>query len=192
MNITLSWDLFIIVFFATVMAYSFIIGKTQSLKIIIASYISVVATQGIGNVLYRLTGSSQAILEVMGLSLNITILSMTKIILFIIFIILIAIRSGVHVEYERDTGSLMSAVYTGLFGFFTAGLIVSTILTYATGNAILDSNIITSAALTEMMETSPLMQLMILNQDLWFTLPALLFVGIGFIKGGANIDDEEE
>lgn len=182
MNVTLSWDLFIIVFFATVTAYSFIIGKTQSVKIIIAAYIAILATQGLGNILYRLTGESQAVLDVMGVNVNITILSSTKIFFFITFIILIAIRSGIEISYAKETSSLMNMIYTGLFGFFTAGLIVSTILTYATGNPILDTTIANAPELTEAISQSQLMQIMVYNQDLWFTLPALLLVGIGFMK----------
>jgi hypothetical protein len=36
MNLTLSWDLFIIVFFALVVTYSFIIGRKESMKIIVS------------------------------------------------------------------------------------------------------------------------------------------------------------
>ena len=62
-NLTLSWDLFIVVFFAIIVSYSFIIVQHQSMKVIIASYIGIIATQGIGNVLARLMGGdSQAIL----------------------------------------------------------------------------------------------------------------------------------
>lgn len=182
MSITLSWDLFIIVFFATVMAYSFIIGKTQSVKVVIASYIAILATQGIGNILLRLTGSTSSMLSTIGLGIDTSVISIAKIILFIAFIILLSVRSGIHVAYEREGSSLMNLVYTALFGFFTAGLIVSTILTYATGRGILEAGTVPSPQLSAALEASPLMQIMILNQDLWFTLPALLLVGVGFIK----------
>ena len=49
MEINLSWDLFVIVFFAVIIAYSFIIGRNQTLKVIIASYIAILASDGIGN-----------------------------------------------------------------------------------------------------------------------------------------------
>ncbi len=183
MNLTLSWDLFIIVFFATVMAYSFIIGKTQSVQIVIASYIAILATQGIGNILLRITGESAPILGMMGIGMSVQVLSIMKIILFIFFIIMLSVRSGIHVSYEREGSSIMNIVYTSLFGFFSAGLMVSTVLTYATGRGILDtSSIASSADVAEKLAGSPLMQIMILNQDLWFTLPALMLVGVGFIK----------
>lgn len=182
MTVTLSWDLFIIVFFAIVMAYSFIIGKHQSVKVIIAAYISIIATQGVGNALFRLLNQTPAFLSVLGVTFNFTILSAIKIFLFAAFIITLAIRSGIHVTYTKESGSLLSALYTGLFGFTTAGLIVSTILTYVAGNSIMDPNIALSPAVAPIAAVSPLMQIMVLNQDLWFALPALLIIVVGFVS----------
>ncbi len=179
MSLTLSWDLFVVVFFAIITSYSFIIGKNQAMKVIIATYISIIATQGIGNVIVRLTGESTALMQVMGVAFNFTVLSVVKIFLFALFIILFAIRSGIDVTYTRETGTTLNVVFTALFGFATAGLIVSTILTYATTNGIIDAGL-TSAAAQPILQGSALMQLMILNQDIWFTLPAFLIIAAGF------------
>jgi hypothetical protein len=48
-NLRLSWDLFIIVFFGVIIAYSFIIGRNQTLKIIIATYMAILTADGLGN-----------------------------------------------------------------------------------------------------------------------------------------------
>ena len=181
LSLTLSWDLFIVVFFAIVMSYSFIIGKDQSMKVIIASYIAIIATQGIGNVLFRLIGDQGDVLRSVGIPVDITLVSLAKIFLFAVCIIIFVTRSGIEVTHEKDTGSILSIVYTGLFGFSTAGLIVSTILTYAGGTGILDSALVTSSVLTPLVAGSALMQLLILNQDIWFTLPAFLIIAVGLI-----------
>jgi hypothetical protein len=141
MQLSLSWDLFIVVFFAIVMSYSFIIGKQQSMKIIIASYISIIAVQGIGNVLMRVVHNSGMTLESLGIPVDVTMIALAKIFIFAICIIVFVLRSGIDVSYDKDAGSVLSIVYTGLFGFSTAGLVVSTILTYASGSGILDSTI---------------------------------------------------
>jgi hypothetical protein len=181
-NLTLSWDLFIVVFFAIIMSYSFIIGQHQSMKVIIASYIGIIATQGIGNVLARLMGGdSQAILASVGIPFDITLIALAKIFLFAICIIIFVIRSGIEVTFDKEAGTILSIVYTGLFGFSTAGLIVSTILTYAAGGGILDSSIVASSTIAAIAKGSQLMQLMILNQDIWFTLPAFLIIATGLV-----------
>ena len=68
MTVTPTWDLFIIVFFGLVITYSFIIGKHEAVKIIISTYISILAVEGIGNVIERLTGDSRPLLSVLGLN----------------------------------------------------------------------------------------------------------------------------
>ncbi len=181
MQLSLSWDLFIVVFFAIVMSYSFIIGKQKSMKIIVAAYISVIAVQGIGNVLARVLMNSGMTMESMGIPIDVTMIALAKIFLFALCIIVFVLRSGIDVSYDKDAGSILSMVYTGLFGFSTAGLVVSTILTYAAGSGILDSTLAAHGTIVPLAAGSTLMQLMILNQDLWYTLPAFLIIALGFL-----------
>ncbi len=180
-TLTLSWDLFIVVFFAIVMSYSFIIGQHQSMKVIIAAYIGIIATQGIGNVLFRLMGDSAGMLSSIGIPLDVTMIALAKIFLFAVCIIIFVIRSGIEVSFDKEAGTVLGITYTGLFGFATAGLIVSTIITYAAGGGILDSSVVASSAIATMAKGSVLMQLMILNQDIWFTLPAFLIIATGLV-----------
>jgi hypothetical protein len=180
LNITLSWDLFIIVFFATVMTFSFIMGKLETVKIVICTYIAILASQGIGNVLVRITGESSSVLQTMGLSADIAVLSIAKIAIFVILLITLMIKSGIDVHYESDVNFLVRAAYTILFGFSIAGLIVSTILSYASGRGILDTEL--PSVIAGIAGKSTLMQIMILNQDLWFALPALLLIGVGVMR----------
>src|SRR3990167_7087198 len=85
MDLTLSWDLFISFFFAVVTAYSFIIGKHQTLTILIAVYIAILATQGLGNIFVKFSGESEPvfrIFKVLGVDLNISTISIAKLVLF--------------------------------------------------------------------------------------------------------------
>ncbi len=180
MSITLSWDLFIILFFAIVTVYSFIIGKNRSMKVIMAAYIAIIATQGIGNVLVRLTGNAPALMQVVGVAFNVTILAVIKIFLFALFIILFAIKSGIEVTDNRENGSTLSIIFTALFGFSTAGLIVSTILGYATMSGDATAAHALAQSVNPVLEQSVLMQVLIVNHDIWFTLPAFLILAAGF------------
>ncbi len=179
MSLTLSWDLFIIVFVAIVVTYSFIIGKNQAMKVIIATYISIIATQGISDLLVRLGGDSATLMSVSGMEFNVTTMSVAKIFMFALFIIMFMIRSGIEVSYAKQAGSVIGMLFTGLFGIATAGLIVSTILTYATVNGTVGGAAL--AGMQSMLNDSTLMQVMILNRELWFTFPALLIIGAGFV-----------
>ena len=185
MDLTLSWDLFIAFFFAVVTAYSFIIGKHQTLKILIAVYIAILATQGIGNVLLRFSGQTAPayqMMQVLGVSLNVNMLSSIKLILFMLVVICIALKGGFSVEYGKSHSSLVALLATGLFGLSTAGIIVTTLLTFVAGAPLLDPALGSREILVPLMQTSRLVQAMVLNQDLWFSLPALLLVGFGLVK----------
>ena len=185
MDVTLSWDLFIIFFFAVVTAYSFIIGKHGTLKILVAVYIAILATQGIGNILVRFSGESEPvyrILMVMGVTLNVSSLSVTKLVLFMFTIIAVALKGGFHVEYGRSHSSLLAIIATGLFGYSTAGLILVALLTFIAGAPLLDPTLASREMLQPLLQGSTLVRVMVLNQDLWFSLPALLLIGFGLVK----------
>ncbi len=181
MDITLSWDLFVIVFFALVITYSFIIGKHESVKIIIASYIAIVSVQGIGNLLARFSGDSQPMFQMLGITVDITLLATTKLVLFVGAIIFLAVRGSFEVEFRREPGGALNSVLTGVFGFSTAGLLLSTLLTYVADVPLLSKNIADSATIATIVKQSHLMSTMVNYQDIWFALPALLILGTGFI-----------
>jgi hypothetical protein len=145
MNVTLTWDLFIIVFFAMVMAYSYIIGRHQAAKIIFASYIAIIAVQGLGN-------------------------------------ILMALRSGMTVNYTKRDYGPVNVVMTGVFGFLTAGLLISTLVTYLTESLLLNVTLAEAVLVSPIIQQSSLMQSMIIYQDLWFSMPAIAILVAGLFS----------
>ena len=183
MNLTLSWDLFIIVFFALVITYSFIIGKKESLKIILSSYIAIVAVQGLGNFGERVLGFSetQSVLSGVGIPLDTTAISIIKLVIFITVVVFLAVRAGLHVDHAHDGGAFVNVGMTALCGFATAGLLLATLLTFIAGAPLLDMHVTTTPALAAVLSKSTLMTIMIENLDLWFTLPAAVLIGGGFI-----------
>ena len=182
MSITLSWDLFVIVFFAVVITYSLIIGKHESVKIIISTYIAIVAAQGLGNLMERASGGSAPLFDMVGITVNISLFSTTKLILFILTIVFLAVRGGFEIDYNKDGGSLIDTVITAVFGFVTAGLMLSTLITFVADVPLLDNSIMQNDTIASLMKDNKLMAAMIINQDLWFTLPALILIAIGFMN----------
>ncbi len=182
MNLTLSWDLFIIVFFALVITYTFIIGKREAVKIIVACYMAIVAVQGLSNVLTRLIGEQQGAFDVLGFSINFPVLSVVKMVLFISIVVSLAVRSGFDIQYADNMGSLVNIGVTAALGFGSALLIISTVIAYMSQSAILDMHLTTSATLSPIVQQSKLLPILLQNQDLWFALPALLLIGVGLLN----------
>lgn len=181
MYVTLTWDLLVIVFFAIVVAYSFIVGKDESVKIVIAAYIASVAVQAIGNGLIALSGSTQTLAEMLGYEMNMNVISTIKIVLFVTLIIFLAIRGGFEMVYAKELEGIWQTVLTGAFGFATAGLLLSTLLTYIAAKPILDTQIVTSPSLSPLLLQSRLVQMMVQYQDIWFALPAFLLLTVGIL-----------
>jgi hypothetical protein len=180
MNLTLSWDLFVIVFAALIVAYTFIIGRGESIKIIIASYIGIIAVQGIASALERLNAQLGSIVSYLGIPAGQSwILVVGKLVLFIAIVILLTIRSGIEVRYDKEPNAVIGIVLTLLFGIATAGLLITTILTYVTGVPLLEMNLSTVQALGPVIQQSQIMQLLIQNQDVCFTLPAVVLAVMG-------------
>lgn len=182
MEISLTWDLLVIVFFAVIVAYSFIVGKDESVKIIIASYISIVAVQAIGNLLEMLSGQSQTVTEMLGFGLDMNLISTIKLVLFVAMIIGIAIKGGFEMEYAKDLTGAWDPVVTAAFGFATSGLLLSALLTYVAAKPLLDDTLPQAPLLQPLLYNSTLVQIMVDYQNVWFALPALLLLAVGFLN----------
>ncbi len=178
--LSLSWDLFIVVFFAIAMSYVFIVGIDMAVKVIIACYVSVIATEGTVAVLFKLTEGSDELLTSVGIPSDPTLIALGKIFLFSLFAVIFLVRSGVEISYGKDTGSILNIVYTALFGFAVSGMLASTVLTYAAGSGLLSGALSLQAASPELLDAT-LLQLMIVNQYIWYTLPAFLIIITGLL-----------
>lgn len=179
MNLTLSWDLFVIVFAALIVTYTFIIGRSESTKIIIASYIAIIAVQGISSAVERLNVQLGSLVSMLGLPMESWIFVVVKLVMFVGIVVFLTIRSGIEVRYSREPNQIIGVVLTLVFGASTAALLLTTILTYITGVPLLEMNLATVQALGPVVQQSQLMQLLISNQDVCFTLPAVVLAVVG-------------
>ncbi len=154
-------------------------GKDESVKIVIATYIATIAVQGVGNLLAMAGKASPQLLGFLGYSLDMNIVSTIKILIFVTLVIVLAIRGGFVLAYDQEMEGIWETMLTGAFGFATAGLLLSTLLTYIAARPILDTQIADSPSLAPLLLQSRLVQIMVLYQDLWFSIPAFLLLAIG-------------
>ena len=184
MQVTLSWDLLIILFVALVVAYSFIVGKDASVKIIVATYIAVVAVQALGNVAQLVLGASTA--SMVGLSLTPQALAIGKLVAFAAAVVFIAVKGGITVETGDGFGTVWDIAVSALLGFSTATLLLSALVTFIAGRPILDMTLGAAESLGSILLASPLVLAVIAYQHGWFALPAVLLFVIGFLGNRAS------
>ena len=63
MDLQLTWDLFIIVFFVIVVAYSLIIGRDNTIKVILGTYVAIVCADAIGALFAHYFGGTMMFLQ---------------------------------------------------------------------------------------------------------------------------------
>lgn len=186
MNLQLSWDLFILVVFTVIIAYSFIIGKNQTIKVIIATYIAILAADSLANVLQKLLLTSPTVTKfsaVAGINDPIQVLLLLKICVFIGAILLITVRGRFSVDIPDDPILAVRVITLFIFGFLNAALIVSTIIVYISGGSLVEGSIdLTNGTIRLLYEGSPMVRAMINYYNFWFALPAISFV-VGSILG---------
>jgi len=181
MEINLSWDLFVIVFFAVIIAYSFIIGRNQTLKIIISSYIAILTADGVGNLIQHFLMNDANAGGILG-SPDAGGLVVIKIFIFVFTIVLISTRGRFTINMDKHGSSIINVILNLTYGILSAGLITSTILIYTSGASLVqETGIVLNEAVLAMYHDSIMVQTMINNYNIWFSLPAITFVISSFL-----------
>jgi len=185
MNITLTWDLFIVVFVAMILAYSFIIGRKQTMKIIIASYIAFLAADGLGYFLKN-TVSFAIPAKMFGVDpANAAI--MTSLILYVVFIVILSRHHTFDVNVEDNGADLAYFITTSFAAFMCAVLMVSSAMHFISGNSLTAISDNSSNGMLEMFASySEIAENLVDYFYVSFFLPALTLVGISmFDKRGS-------
>lgn len=175
----LSWDLFVVVIFAVIIAYSFIIGKENTLKVIIGSYIAILTADGIGNLFRQYAlGSNELVmfLKFFGMDNPDRTMILVKVLTFIMAIVIIAMKGGFEVKHGSH-GGVIGIIINLIFGFLSAGLVISTLLIYVSGASFVSGTVnMANNTLASAYSESEMVKMMIDNYNIWFALPAVTFL----------------
>jgi hypothetical protein len=175
-----TWDLFILIFFAIVVTYSFIIGRDKTVKITIASYISILTADGVGNMMEKYFFGLDPVviipqLQLGGFENNYSIIA--KILAFALFLVLLMLKGNFVADIHDGDNSAVSFIITALMGALSAGLLVSAVLVYmSNGSFLMGVPFLQTDLMTSIYDQSFLAKLMIDYIDVWFVLPAVTFI----------------
>jgi len=196
MSLNLSWDLFIIVIFAVVIAYSFIIGKNRTLKVVIGTYIAILAADGLGNLFRDYLLTNRIVIKLFsafGIPGDDKALIIIKVLVFIIAIVILSIKGGFLVDIEENRSTVVNSILNLIFGFLSAGLVVSTLLVFISGVSFVlgEVTISTPTAVIDLYNNSRMIRLMIDNYNIWFSLPAIALVVTSYFSKPKEVIVEE-
>ena len=125
-DMTLSWDLFIALFFVIMAVYGFLLGRSRVFNILINSYVGYVIAFELGDFAFDyLTRAAQ-----ISHSVNVTLFG-AKVFVFALVVFVLTLNS--ELLGIRDDSSA-NKVWTVLYGILAAGLILSSVFGFM-GNA---------------------------------------------------------
>lgn len=177
MELNLTWDLFILVFFLIIVAYSVMIGKDQTIKVILSSYIAILTSDALGNLAQRVITGSSAVNQVVNIPSESKLIILLKIAIFVFLTVALTTRGAFEVVVSEEKSAPMRLMMLVSYGVLSAGLIVSTILVYVSGASLISAtSFFSNNSLQEIASSSRLVQLMTNNYAVWFALPAVAFV----------------
>ncbi len=180
MDITLSWDLVLTVFIVIVVAMSYLLGKHQCVKLVLAAYVGMVTVQGVATIFSRASPDWNAMQQNLSVNVDDGVLSTAKLLLFVFITVLIALRGGISVNYEKEALTVTNVIAAGLLGLATAGLMLVTVVTLIADIPLLSPALASSSVLTPLLTQSWILWTVATFQDLFYTVPAILVLVIGF------------
>lgn len=186
MNLTLSWDLFIIVFFGIIVAYSLIIGRDNTLKVILATYASALSADAFGNLLSTFVLTSPNVmkmLKIFAITSAEEAMILSKIFIFVAVIVFFAVKGAFEVTTEYNGSMLVKLMVNLIFGFFSAALIMSVGLVFITGSSMILGGPGVAETAVNIYKNAQLAQILITYYSIWFFMPALCVVGASFMWG---------
>lgn len=119
-----TWDTFIILFFVVMTVYGLLLGRGRVFNILINTYVGFVIAFELGEMAYTYLSKANQLAQ----SFQVSLFG-AKILVFAAVIFLLTLKS--ELSGTQDEG-MTSSVYTAIYGFLSAGLILSTVLNFMT------------------------------------------------------------
>lgn len=184
MDLSLSWNLFVVAIFVVIIAYSYIIGLNRTVKTIISAYLGILAADGLGNLFhfYFLESDNfRKALELIKVTQLDEALISVKVIIFIAVVVMLTVKGAFEVEFHKGRFG-GDAITTGAFGFLNAGLIVSTILVYVSGLSFVQK-VAVESNIVELYTSSTFIKAMVDYYNFWFSIPVVIIILWSLING---------
>lgn len=179
-----SWDLLISALFVAVIAFSFILGKDVTQKLIIATYISILAVDGLSYFIYRMFLAPNATVNILNVTAATTTQVTMKLFLFVISLVVLTARGSFTATFLGNTRGILGLFVQAALGFLLAALVTSTILVFLSGACFMPGIQCAPSNLAEFIKAgSDFAYILLTKAYVWFMLPALALVVSSAISG---------
>lgn len=185
MQVALTWDLLVIIFFVVIMSYSYIVGQNGTIKIILSSYVAMLAANGLGNLLVKYIQLSQPLIKIFDTTAD-SNLVIFKIFVFIVMMLVLVLKGGFIIDMGRQASVLVRLLSVTIFGFLSAGLIMSTILVFIAGSSVDGFMVSTLQEAIKIPTQTLFVRSLIDYYNFWFAAPAIAFVLLSVLNTASD------
>jgi len=202
MNLELTWDLVILLFFLLIGTYSFMIGGHRTMKVIIGGYMAILLSDALGNILQMyVIGKSSLVVQTLSVYAGLlgiqelgsdgaTTLILVKIMLFIIFMVFLTIKAPFEADIPKTSNTFGDFLVHLFYSFLSGIFIVTTFLRILAGDSLLSVGPnVAGSNLLEIAKGSFIMALIVKNYEVWFLIPGIFVMMANLIPTGGG--DEE-
>lgn len=185
MDLRLTWDLLIIVFFGIIVAYSFIIGRNGNLKVILATYVSAFLADALGNIFGATLVHSENFMRLLRLfyiSTQDQAIVIAKVFIFMTMIVLLSVKGSYEVSVTGNRSAGIRLTVNLILGLLNACLIVSIALVFISGVSFIAGGSSASPALQDIYNQSNLAKSLVNNYSIWFMMPGLAFISMSIFS----------
>lgn len=179
MEVALTWNLVILSVFVLLFAYSFMLGQDDTIKLILCIYIAILTADGVSGVLQQFVIDPSPGFQALMADKKTQIISWMRILLFIVAVVIFAVKSGFHVVLDKHEKWAVRFLIHGWFSGMSALLFLSTMLIYFSGNSFVEGMLFAQDIV--IYQQSLLAQILIDYYQLWFSLPAISFLVTSFL-----------
>lgn len=175
-----TWDLFIIIFGCLIVGYNIIIGRELTIKLIISSYMAVLASDGLIITGQKILDSQNRYLsQIPDIPVSSQELIFAKIICFLAFLVLLSAKGGFSAN-EKEGSQIITFIQLVGFSTLSAGLIITTLLAFISGGTFIDAFTYIQTSTNEfaamLYEQSQITRLVVKYAAILFTLPAMALI----------------
>ena len=168
-----TWDLFITLFFVTVVGYGVILQREKIIATLVSTYVALAVATVQGETVYEFFNGNSILFNQFWIRSNLSEFSI-KALLFAVVIVLLTIKGDFAVTMGK-AGGMISSIFVFLYSFFDAGLIASSVL-----------NFLPATAKASIVASSHLAQSIVNYETYWIVVPALLMIVGGFLTARAQ------
>jgi len=178
MDIKLSWDLVLVAAFAVLFAYHFLLGQNSTIKLILSMYIAILTADGVAKILREFVFEPSPGLQSLVGTRESEIFTILRITLFLVAVVIFSVKGGFQILLEKHPHWAVRSGIHGVFSILGAGLFLSTILIYLSGNSFVEGMI--HANEISIYSESWIARALIDFYQFWFSVPAIAFLATSF------------